>query len=95
MTTLRLDYSSEDELNRKLRIIMRKRGFVVTDAAPQRLSVGELAKLVQRPVSTVSMALKRPSCPEYDCKRGKRRILWIELNDRLLSFLSEWRMGQH
>lgn len=95
MTTLRLDYSSEDELNRKLRIIMRKRGFVVTEAAPIQLTVSELAKIVNRPLSTVSRALNRPSCPDYVSKKGKRRTLWIIPNDRLLSFLSEWRMGQH
>lgn len=86
-TVLRIAFSSEDELNRKLCEVMRKRGFEVAPAQKERLTVGQLAKRINRPVSTVSRSLTRPTCPEFVCQRGKKRIVWLEPNDRLLSFL--------
>lgn len=45
-----------------------------------------------RRVSCVSRALGRPSCPPFVCGRGKRRILWLEPNARLLGWLQNWTL---
>lgn len=87
-TTLRISHSTEDELNRKLTAIMHARGFVVSRAAPERISVGELAKRVNRRVSTVCRSLRRQNCPPFESRKGKRRTLWIEPNERLISYLT-------
>lgn len=91
---LRLTHESEVDLTAKLAHILRRRGYCVTPAQPERLSVGQLARLVGRPVSTVCMSLRRPSCPPFVSAKGKRRFIWIEVNERLLSFLRDWRKGQ-
>lgn len=83
-----LEYADNAELVAKLRAVAASFGYTMTKANPGRVTVGELAKLVHRPVSTVSRALSRPSCPPFVAKRGKKRILWLEPNDRLLSFLA-------
>lgn len=94
MTHIKISYADEDELNRKLSSIMHRRGFVVTKADPERMTVGQLARMVGRPVSTVSRALKRPSCPPFESGRGRVRKVWIAPNARLLAFLRDWRKGQ-
>lgn len=94
MTTMRIDYEDETERDKKLISIMQSLGYVVTPAHPERITIGELARRTQRRVSTVSRALRRPSCPPYVGKQGIRRIVWIEPNAKLLAFLGENRKGQ-
>lgn len=87
-TVLRISHESEDELDRKLIAIMTHRGYVVTKAAPDRITIAELAKRVGRRVSVVSRSLTRPSCPPFEALKGKRRTLWIVPNDKLISYLT-------
>jgi len=88
-----LTYSDNAELCAKLKSIAARFGYRMEKLDPGRLTVGELARLVHRPVSTVTRSLQRPSCPEFVSKRGKRRILWIEPNDRLISYLQNPPFG--
>jgi hypothetical protein len=92
--TLRISYDTIQERDEKLISIVRRLGYRVEPALPERLTVSQLADRVNRRPDTVSMSLKRPSCPPYECLRGKRRILWIEPSAALLAFLSEDRKGQ-
>jgi hypothetical protein len=87
-TVLRLPHTDTADLVRKLRVILGRLGYRVEAENPVRMTVGELAKMLHRPVSTVSRSFKRPSCPPFVCQRGKRRILWLEPNDRLLAYLT-------
>lgn len=94
MSTLRISYSDEHERTRKLLAIVERLGYVVTAAPAERITVGELAGRVQRPLSTVSRALRRASCPDFVGKQGMKRIVWIEPNAKLLAFLGENRKGK-
>lgn len=93
-STFKLSHASEDELTRKLIIVMQRRGYRVERANPERISVGQLSKRVGRPLSTVSRSLRRPSCPPYVAGRGKTRLLWVEVTAGLLAYLRDWRKGQ-
>lgn len=88
-----LQYENNAELDRKLKTIMERRGFHVSPIAPERISVAELARRVGRPVPSVSKSLRSLSCPSFERKMGVRRILWLEPNDRLLSYLQNPPLG--
>lgn len=88
-----ISYADNGELVTKLKVVAARFGYTMQPVDRARLTVGELAALVHRPVSTVSRALKRPSCPEYVARKGQRRILWIEPNPRLISFLTNPSFG--
>lgn len=94
MNILRLTYSDEADLDAKLKSIMHRRGFVVEPAAPERLTVGLLAKRLGRNLTNVSTQLRSAHCPPFERQMGKRRILWLVPNDRLLSFLRNATSGQ-
>lgn len=94
MNTLRLSYADEAELDGKLKAIMHRRGFVVAPAAPERITVGELARRLGRNISNVSTQLRSKHCPPFESGMGKRRIVWLIPNDRLLSFLRNATPGQ-
>lgn len=89
-----VEYSDQAEMIVKLRAIASRLGYELTKAAPERISVGQLARLVGRPVSTVSRALRRPSCPDFQARQGRRRIVWIIASPALLSFLRNSTPGQ-
>jgi len=93
MNICKISYADNAELIAKMKSIAARFGYIMTAADPGRLTVGELAKLVHRPVSTVTRSLRRPSCPEFVFAKGKRRILWIEPNDRLVSYLQNPSCG--
>lgn len=88
MNVLRISYTDEAEKVAKLRSILGRLGYRSELANPGRVTVGELAKLVHRNLSNISTRLRSPHCPPYVSARGKRRILWIEPNDALLSYLT-------
>ncbi len=90
---LTIHYADEHEKTRKLLAIVTALGYVVTAAPAERITVGELARRLRRPISTVSMSLRRPSCPPFVGKQGVKRIVWLEPNPRLLAFLRENRKG--
>jgi hypothetical protein len=92
-TVLRISHESTADLVLKLRVILGRLGYRVEAANPQRVTVAELAALVHRPVAAVSRSIHRPGCPEFVAKKGKRRILWLELNDRLLDHLQNPPQG--
>jgi len=85
---LRISHESQDELERKLVTIMERYGYRVERPA-QQVTVKELCALVGRSVGSVSRSLHRPSCPDFDCVRGKRRIIRLTPNPRLLAYLRE------
>lgn len=91
---LRISYADEHEKERKLCAIVRALGYRVEPGLPERITVGELARRVGRKAGTVSMSLRRPHCPPFESKRGKKQIIWLEPNPELLAFLSEDRKGQ-
>lgn len=84
---LRISHESQDELERKLVVIMERLGYRVEKPAEQ-ITVSELAKMVGRPLSTVSRSLRRPTCPDFDRVRGTRRTLRLTPNPRLIAFLT-------
>lgn len=86
---LTISYSSEAERLAKLKSVVAR-----LDPPPERISVGELARRTGRRVSTVSRALRRPSCPGFIGKQGKRRLLWIEPTTALLAWLAVNRKGE-
>lgn len=88
MRTLTIHFEDEQERDRKLRAIMERLGYTVTANPPERITIGELARRVRRPVSTVSRSLRRGSCPAFIGKQGVRRILWIQPTPALLLFLT-------
>lgn len=87
MRTLTIHFEDEHERNRKLVVIMEKLGYTVTANPVERISVGELARRVNRRVSTVSRSLRRAGCPPFVGKQGKRRLIWIEPTRALLAYL--------
>lgn len=89
--TFTLDYQSNDELTAKLKAIASSLGYVMTKADPVMVTMGELSRLVNRPVSTVSRSIGRPSCPPVNAMRGKKRILKIEPTPELISFLTTYK----
>jgi hypothetical protein len=93
--TATIEYADNAELVAKLSAILSTFGYRVEAANPVRMTVGELAKMLHRPVSTVSRSFKRPSCPPFVCQRGKKRILWLEANDRLLAYLTPATPAKH
>lgn len=82
-----LHYDDSAEMILKLKTIAARFGYALIPTNPGTITIGKLARLVHRPVACVSRALGRPTCPPFVCRRGKRRIIALELNDRLLSFL--------
>lgn len=60
-TVLRLAYATEDELDRKLILTLQRRGYVVTKARPEEITMKELASRVGRSPATISRALGRPA----------------------------------
>lgn len=94
MNTLRLNYRDEADLDEKLKIILECRGYIVFTATKERISVRELARRVGKNLSNVSTRLRSPHCPAFVCAMGKKRILWLEPNERLLSFLRNSTTGQ-
>lgn len=92
-TVLRISHSSEDELDRKLTVIMQRRGFHVEKAAAERITVGELARRVGRNLTNVSTMLRQSDCPSFVHNKGKRRILWLEPNERLMTHLTPTPKG--
>lgn len=88
MTTLRISFCSEDELDVKLALIMRHRGYHVERPPTEMITVKELARRVGRSNGSVSRSLHRPMCPSFHAIRGKRRILKLEPNARLLAWLA-------
>lgn len=93
-SVLRISHTDTADLVGKLKVILGRLGYRVENANPGRVTVGELAKLVHRNTSNVSTRLRSPHCPPYVSAKGKRRLLWIEPNDRLLSFLTNAHPGQ-
>lgn len=83
-----LHYDNYHELAAKLKIIANRLGYVMTKADPVMVTMAELSRLVNRPVSTVSRSISRPSCPPVNARRGKKRILRIEPTEELISFLT-------
>lgn len=93
-SVLRISHTDTADLVAKLRVVLGRLGYRVENANPGRVSVGELARLVHRNVTNVSTRLRSPHCPPYVSAKGKRRILWLEPNERLLSFLANSTPGQ-
>lgn len=94
MNVLRIQYEDEAEKVAKLRSILGRLGYRSELANPQRLTVGELAKMLGRNMSNVSTQLRSKHCPPFVSAKGKKRILWLEPNDDLLSFLANSTKGQ-
>ena len=93
-TVTKFSHQTEDELIRKLTATLNKLGYVVTKASPERITVGALAKLVNRNVTNVRTRLRSPHCPPFVHAKGKCRILWLELNEPLLAYLRTAYAGQ-
>lgn len=93
-SVLRISHTDTADLVAKCKVILGRLGYRVEKSGPCRLTVGELAKLVHRNTSNVSTRLRSPHCPPYVSAKGKRRILWLEPNERLLSFLANSTPGQ-
>lgn len=87
---IRISFEDEAELDRKLVLVMNKRGFTV-ERRTEQVTVKALAARVGRPVASVSRALHRASCPPFDACYGRgnarKRILRITPNARLLDWL--------
>lgn len=94
MNVLRIQYEDEQEKVRKLRAVLARLGYRSELANPIRMTVGELARSLGRNVSNVSTQLRRKHCPPYVSGKGKRKILWIEPNDDLLSYLTHNTPGR-
>lgn len=90
---LRISYDNANEMREKLCTAVRRLGYHVTPALPERITVGELARRVGRELSTVSMSLRRKSCPPFESLRGKKQILWLEPTEKLMTYLRENRKG--
>lgn len=84
---IRISFADEQEMDRKLVAIMEKRGFRVERLEPAQLTVSQLARVVKRNFKSVSRSLHRISCPPFDCVKGKKRILKLTPNPRLLAYL--------
>lgn len=78
MTVCRIAYDNNAELIAKLRIVAASFGYALVPTNPGTVTIGELARLVHRPVACVSRALGRPTCPPFVCRRGKRRIVALK-----------------
>lgn len=89
-----LQYEDNAEMVAKLKVVLARFGYRVEQANPIRMSVGELAKSLRRNLSNVSTQLRSPHCPPFVSAKGKRRILWLEVNDQLVSFLQNTTKGQ-
>lgn len=88
MNTLTITFEDDAERDRKLASIMQTLGFTVTRTPPERVTVGELAKLVGRSVATVSRSLRRGSCPDFNGRQGVKKLLWLEPNPQLIDYLT-------
>lgn len=90
--TLTLSYSDEDELDRKLRTILLRRGWRVERSCAAMETVGQLAKRLGLHAGSVSRALHRPNCPPFHALWGsgkkRRRILFLTANEDLVKYLS-------
>jgi hypothetical protein len=86
MNTIQLSYEDDADLCRKCRAIIEAR-----EPKPERITIGDLARRVGRPVPCVSRALRRPSAPPFIGRQGKRRLLWIEPTTELLAWLINGR----
>lgn len=93
MTTLRLSYTTEDELDRKLCVIMQRRGFRVEKAGVEPVTVGELARQVGRHPRSVSRSLHRYGLDRFRADIGsgkqKRRIKRLWPDERLVRYLTK------
>jgi hypothetical protein len=92
-SVLRISHEDAADLVAKLRVVLGRLGYRVEAANPVRMTVRELAGSLHKKVSTASKALRSPTCPDFVCKKGKRRILWLEPNDRLLDHLQNPPLG--
>jgi len=88
---VRFSYADDGELDRKLIATLEKRGYHVTRKSTERITVGELARRVGRPLQTVSAMLHRDDCPlanvQYGFGQIRKRILWLEPTERLIDWL--------
>lgn len=90
-----IEYKDNAELCAKMTAVLLDFGYVVKRPEPtRRLSVGELAKLVGRSSSSVCRSLKRVQCPPFVAIHGKKRIIALEPNDALLTYLQNNTPGQ-
>lgn len=92
MTTI-IEHADTAELVVKLRSILGRLGYRSELANPVHVTVGELARMTHRNLSNVSTRLRSKHCPPFVSAKGKKRFLWIELNDELLSYLQNNNSG--
>lgn len=88
---IRVPYESEDELDRKLTLIMQKRGFTVQRNTAPLLRPGEIAAKLGMHPATVSTRLQAPGCPlplPPHIVRGHKRIVRVALFPDLEKFLT-------
>lgn len=89
-----LDYADNAELIGKLKIIAHRFGYRMERAFTERITVGELARRTGRNLSNVSTRIRSKHCPPFVFGVGRRKILWLEPNDQLISFLTNSTPGQ-
>lgn len=89
MTTITIPYSDEEELTRKLTVILQRRGFRVERQGLVPITLGQCARQVGRTSRSVSRSLKRADCPPLEATRGKSgRILKLVPSEAVLDFLT-------
>lgn len=86
-------FDTDAELDRKLIATLEAHGYRVTRSTVEPISVGALARLVNRSTASVSRCLRRPSCPLFEATYGngtkrRMRILSLTPNERLLAHLT-------
>lgn len=89
-TVLRIEYQSQDEKARRLIAILSAMGYRVERTTLPAVTIPELAARVGRHPRSISRSLRRVSCPPFEAKRGRRRIITLVPNDRLIAFLTAY-----
>ena len=73
MNSITLEYSSQRQLERKLKACLLQMGYSIIPPSPKFTSMADFRAEIGCPPSTLHKILSDPECPDFPGKQARRR----------------------